>query len=407
MRTLGLLFVWLGLVVSARAELVVTADFEGGSAVVESIDQATGVIRMTPAAPKDRGWACWWYGKVSGITPGQTITIDLGPNTQYRLPGGNRLSTMWATPQRAMFSVDGVTWKHTMPGKRKDDRISYAQVIDAKEAWFAWGPPFTPSDAKKFVEQIAAKSEDAKAFELCKTREDRPVPALVIHEKSDFSPRFGIWISARQHAWESGSSWVCAGLTEWLVSEDERAKSLRKQAEIVVVPIMDIDNTAIGAGGKEQLPQDHNRDWGDAPHHASVKAAQEKIVAMHKAGRFDLFLDLHNPGPRDAQPFFFVAPDELLNDVGKANLKRFVEATKTEMTGPMNLADKTRPSGASYDKNWKRISKNWVQEQTGQHVVSLTLETTWDSVHSTVEGYKAVGRQQGMAIERYFRQAPR
>ena len=407
MRTFVLLLILLGAAATARAELVVTADFEGGSAVVESIDQATGIIRMSPSAPKDRGWACWWYVKVSGITPGQTITIDLGHNTQYRLPGGNRLSTMWATPQRATFSVDGVTWKHTTPGKRKDDRISYAQVIDAKEAWFAWGPPFTPSDAGKFVEQIAAKSAAATAFELCKTGEGRPVPALLIHEKSDEPARYGIWINARQHAWESGSSWVCAGLTEWLVSDDERAKSLRKQADIIIVPIMDIDNTAVGAGGKEQLPQDHNRDWSEQPHHASVKAAQEKIVAMHKAGRFDLFLDLHNPAPRDAQPFYFVAPDELLTEVGKANLKRFVDAAKSEITGPMKLADKTRASGANYDRNWKRISKNWVQEQTGPHVVSVTLETTWDSPHGTVDGYKTVGRQQGLAIERYFRVAPR
>jgi len=392
---------------SARADLAATSDFEGGSAIVESIDQAAATIRLSPAAPKERGWACWWYVKITGIKPGQTITLDVGPNAAYRVPGGNRLASTWVTPQRATFSIDGKTWRHTAPGKKRDDRISYTQQVDATEAWFAWGPPFTPRDAGALVESIDKASDHAEAFELCKTRGGRPVPALRIAQPNGDAPRYGVWVQARQHAWESGASWVGVGLVEWLVSEDERAEALRKRAEIYIVPIMDIDNTAIGAGGKEELPRDHNRDWSDEPHHGSVKAAQEKIVAMHKAGRFDLFIDLHNPGPRDHQPFYFTAPDELLSEAGKRNLARFVAAGREEITGPMKLAEKTRPSGASYDKNWRLISKNWVQGSTSPNVVAVTLETTWDSPYSTVKGYKEVGRQQGLAIERYLRESPR
>ena len=112
------------------------------------IDQASATIRFTPAAPKERGWPCWWYFKVTGIKPGQTITLDVGPNSEYRVPAGNRLASMWATPQRATFSTDGKSWRHTAPGKKHDDRITYQQQVDGAEAWFAWGPPFTPADAK-------------------------------------------------------------------------------------------------------------------------------------------------------------------------------------------------------------------------------------------------------------------
>jgi hypothetical protein len=36
--------------------------------------------------------------------------------------------------------------------------------------------------------------------------------------------------------------------------------------------------------------------------------------------------------------------------------------------------------------------------------VSLTLETPWNTPHSTPEGYQLLGAQLGLAIERYFRE---
>jgi len=379
------------------ADLTVTSDFEGGSGVVESIDPDEAVTPPAPTPHQARGWICWWRIKVSGITPGQMITVDLG--------GGRGV---WGMPRQAAFSTDGRSWRQTSPGVNKGKRIIYKQQIDAKQVWFAWGPRFAPSDAQALVDRVAKQSEWAQAFELCKTREGRPVPALRIRQPGVADDqRFGIWINARQHAWESGSSWVCRGLIQWLVSDDARAESLRKRADITVVPIMDIDNTAVGAGGKGQSPHDHNRDWFEQAHWPAVRAAMQRIKAMDQAGRFDLYIDLHNPGPGDRQPFYFVAPDELLSDRGKRNLTWFVQDARAEITGPMKLAANVRVSGSNYDKNWKRISKNWVMFNARDHVVAVTLETSWNTPNSTTDGYMTVGRQQGLAIERYLRRAVR
>ena len=379
---------------AARAgELQVTSDFEGGNGVVEQIVQEQSLIRIKPRTHAGRGWVCWWYVKVTGITPGQTLTLDVG--------GGRGV---WVLPKFATFSTDGKTWRHTGEGQRNGKRRVYKQKIDTTEAWFAWGPPFTPRDAAALVERVARDKSFAQAFELCKTRGGRPVPALRIREGDrPATQRRGVWINARQHAWESGSSWVCRGLVEWLVSDDPRAAELRASADIYVVPIMDIDNTAVGAGGKEQTPHDHNRDWQDDAYFPAVRAATAIIKTMNVAGRFDLFLDLHNPGPGDLRPFYFVAPDDLLSERGKRNLKWFVQDAAAHITGPMKLADRTRTSGAGYDKLWKRISKNWVVMNTADHVVAVTLETSWNTEHSTPEGYMTVGKQQGLAIAAYLR----
>ena len=380
---------------AGSGKLQVAVDFPGGSGIIESIDQRQRSIRLRPSAYENRGWVCWWYVKVSGLNPGETITLDVG-------------DAPWATPDRAAVSSDNRQWRQTARGKREGKRIVYRHQVSGREAWFAWGPPFVPADAEKLVESTAAKCEFASAFELCRTRDDRPVPALRICEgDAGDEGTYGIWIQARQHAWEAGSSWVCRGLVDWLVSADPRAAALRRQAEITIVPIMDIDNTALGAGGKNQHPHDHNRDWSDRPHWHSVAKAIESIKAQDARGRFDLFIDLHNPGADAKNPFFFITPRELLTETGTRNLDRFLAAARQDMTGPLAYVGQTRESGANYDRNWRQISKNWVSLNTRPHVVAVTLETAWNTPNSTTTGYKTVGRQLGQAVERYLRTKPR
>lgn len=376
----------------AAPRLQVQADFPGGSARVEAIDEETRTIQLVPTPHKDRGWVCWWYCKVIGIRPGETIILDVG--------GG-----VWASPDRACFSLDNKQWRHTEPGNRSKERIVYHQRVDAEEAWFAWGPPFVLQHAKVLVEQAVKKNPHTKPFELGKSTEGRRVPGLRIEQPGvPDKDRLGIWVQARQHAWESGSSWVCRGFTDWLLSDDPRAVSLRQKATITIVPIMDVDNVERGAGGKNQKPHDHNRDWGEQPVWPEVQEAMKQITALNQAARFDLFVDLHNPGPGDRQPFFFVPPVEVLSVHGRHNLNVFLDAARREITGPLKLGDKARESGMKYDPNWQRISGNWVVRHTRGHVVGVCLETAWNTPQSTQENYQRVGKELGLAVERYLRE---
>ncbi len=369
---------------AALLQIAVSADFPGGSVKVESIEGTT--IRVLPAVHPDHGWTCWWYFEVRGATPGETLTLDVG--------GG-----VWATPDRAAIRAGGA-WIHGEPGERTKGRIRYAVKAPAATFRVAWGPPFVLKDAEEVVAAAAKACPSAKPFELCKSREGRAVPALRVREGE---PKAGIWIQARQHAWESGGSWVGRGFVEWLTSDDARAVALRKAAEVVYVPIMDVDNVERGAGGKEAKPQDHNRDWSDAPHWHEVRAAQAGIRALAAEKRFDVFVDLHNPGASDRRPYFYVTPASELPEGSRKNLSQFLAAGLAEITGPLALDPKTRESGASYDKNWERISKNWVSKAGGEGAVAVTLETSWNTPASTTEGYRRVGRELGLAIERYLR----
>ena len=154
----------------AADPLTVTSDFEGASVREVEIDDATRSIHFMPSGDPVRGWPCWWYFRVNGIAPGETITLKLrGSTATVDTPGAalrKPLASVWAMPDQATSSTDGETWLHTEKGER--------------------------------------------------TREQR----------------FGVWVQARQHAWESGSSWVAQGFGEWLLSDSADAAWLRQHAEI-------------------------------------------------------------------------------------------------------------------------------------------------------------------------------
>ncbi len=391
----------------ARAEITISTDFEGGSAKVVAIDQATKTLRITPGGDPARGWPCWWYLRVEGLAKGEKLTLEVAPvDAPLVGPGKNRgkpLAAAWCQPVRAAISHDGKQWWQSEPGRPRDKAVGYSIDCQGPSLWLAWGPPFTPGDSARLVQSLAKDCRGAQSLELCRSNSGRPCPALLLKagERQD-DKRPAIWIQARQHAWESGSSWVCRGLAEWLAGGDPRARLLRERAEITIVPIMDIDSTATGNGGKECLPQDHNRDWTDQPHHAEVAAAQKHLLRLSAEKRLALFIDLHNPGPSDKQPFFYCCPDESLSAGGRDNLDRFLTLCRGEMNGPLAMADKPRTSGAAYDPLWKQMSKNWVATHAPPHAVAVTLETAWNTEHSTTDGYRRLGEQLGEAIAKFL-----
>jgi hypothetical protein len=397
---------WFASAPGLRAGLVVEMDFEGGSATVERIDERKREIHLRPGGDPARGWPCWWFVRIEGLGAGEAATLVLrGSDRPARNNGqdtGKPLSPDWAMPAAAAVSDDGSTWRQTGLGTREPGHISYPLVGNGGPLWVAWGPPFTSRERDALIDEVVKKAPElASDFELARTREDRPVRGLRIATAGAES-KPAVWIQARQHAWESGSSWVARGLVEWLVGEEPAAKELRESAEVFIVPIMDVDRVATGDGGKESDPRDHNRDWVKAPHYPEVAAAQKRLLAFAAEKRLAVFLDLHNPGARDRRPFFFVGPPEILSETARANRERFLGHAVETIKGPLVLDSKPRVTGPAYHPLWRQISGQWVNDHGNPFTLAACLETSWNTPHSTTEGYREVGAQLGRAVAGYL-----
>jgi hypothetical protein len=329
------------------AEWKVHADFPGGAVNVLALDPDAGVIRFQPPDIPGGGWKKWWYFKVTGIEPGRTVRLET------REP---------ATP---VFSPDGKSWRF-MSAKA-------GQRIEAAEAYFAWYVPFLPADSDALLDRAVKACPDATCFDLCRSEDGLPVPGLRVSQPgTPQAQRLGIWVQARQHAWEVGGSWTAAGLVEWLVSADPSAKALRQAADVTVIPIVDVDSVVKGRGGKDQKPHDHNRDWSDAPHWKAVRAAQGELKALDAAGRLHVFLDLHDPGYGGGLQIF-CNQFSRMSGVRKANTERLINRFADEMKA---LGDSWPYKGVN-DAGYltgRPAAGLWVRRTCREHVVSFTPE---------------------------------
>ena len=390
-------------------ELKVSVDFEGGSARVVSVDSQRRVVAFTPGGGPSRGWPCWWSLRLDGLGEGETATLELSgipaPARNNGQETGTPLDSGWAMPERAAVSADGSAWRQTEPGQRAGSAIRYTVVGTGGPLWVAWGPPFTPRETTRLIADARKALPGVEEFVLCKTRGGRPVPGLHLPPPEGQKAPV-VWIHARQHAWESGASWVAQGLVDWLVGSDAEAVRLRRSVDLYVIPIMDVDNVATGNGGKEADPRDHNRDWDGKPVYPEVEAAQTRLKEFAKEGRLELFIDLHNPAPGDKRPFFFVGPASLLAPIGQLRRERFLEIATRQIQGPPAVLEKPRLTGPDYHPLWRQISGVWVSDNGNPATVAVCLETPWNTPYSTTEGYRTVGRQLGLTIAEFFRDRP-
>lgn len=382
---------------SVSADIKVLSDFEGGSA--KNIIVNENSVTLSPGGTGDRGFTCWWYVKLENVNPDEAlkITVNAGGLKQSR---GRGISSNWALPDRISYSFENINWKHSEKGIKSKSSSTWVINTPQKEMWVAWGAPYLPSHSKKLAERL--KSAHCEPFTLCKTRENREVQAFKVTEPGVSSDRKVIWVQARQHAWEAGSSWVGEGFLEWITSDSKEALSLRQKSLIYYIPIMDVDNVATGNGGKEQHPHDHNRDWSEMPEWNSVAAAQKILKEHITEQRTVLFIDLHNPGPGDKETFLFLSPAEIQSDSNKIAQTKFIESLKKGVSGDLSFKGKVKVSGVGYHPLWKNISKTWFLLNSKESSSGVTIEVPWNHSKSLPDTYKKTGEGIARSVFSYL-----
>ena len=243
----------------------------------------------------------WFYFRMDGVA-GQEVTVDLVDlegEYNYRPNDGRGLRNM-----RPVFSLDNRNWKHfeNVEWIDKPAAIRVRFRITGDRIWIARIAPYTNRDLDGLLARFR-KHPDLSEEAIGKSVEGRPIRLLsVTNSKVPAASKKTIWLMARQHSWETGTSWVAEGAVRFLLSSDERATRIRDAGTFKIIPIADPDGVSRGGVRFNKHGYDLNRNWDalDAKLMPEIYAERKAVLDWLDSGkRIDLFLAMHNTESAD------------------------------------------------------------------------------------------------------------
>jgi hypothetical protein len=274
----------------------ITTDFEGGS--LGKVEQVSATqFRCAVAGQADQDGrnrqASWYCFRLDGAK-GREVTITLTElRGEYNYKPAN-LCVRDDTPP--LVSSDGKAWRHIDRISLKNDEATFRVTPESDTLWVAHLEPYPASRLARFLEEIRG-TPHLKDEVFGTSVEGRDLHLLTITEFSAESsaPPPTVWLMCRQHAWESGTSFVGEGAIRYLLSDE--AAPIRKSLVFKILPMMDPDGCARGGVRFNQHGYDLNRNWDTAdPDNADQRRLMPEICAAKKVihAFSGFFLTLHN-----------------------------------------------------------------------------------------------------------------
>lgn len=287
--------------VSLLLAITVAASFEGGS--IGRVEQVSSThLRCAVKGQADQDGrnrqANWYYFRLDGL-PKEEIRIeftDLAGEYNYR-SGAHSMTRQ----TRPVYSYDNRTWTHfgdeDVSWDEKQVRLTVRFRPERGRAWIAHTPPYTTEHLGSLLASIS-KHPHVSRDSAGKTTQGRELPLLTIADPTvQEKDKKVVWVMARQHAWESGTSWVMDGALRWLASEDAHATQLRRSILWKFFPMADPDGVVNGQVRFNTNGYDVNRNWdtADARRTPEIFVMKKALLGWMDTGhRIDLFLAMHN-----------------------------------------------------------------------------------------------------------------
>ncbi len=295
--------------ISARAEdapILFNKNFEGASIGKIEVLVPTQFRCHVEGQSDERGrnrqatWYCFRMDRVRGKAIEVILTDFVG---EYNDKPGACPMSRGLVP---VFSDDGVTWRHFADESANWDEQTKELTLKftpaGESVWISHIPPYTPANLKSLLEETA-RSAHACVESIGKTAGGRDLMMVTVTDlATPDEAKKTIWLQARQHAWEAGTSWVMEGAMRFAISDDPAAIELRKGFVMKFTPMLDPDGCA---GGKVRFNSngfDVNRHWDEVDLRdpkwlklmPEIWYARKAILAAHQARPIDLMVNLHN-----------------------------------------------------------------------------------------------------------------
>ena len=195
------------------------------------------------------------------------------------------------------LSEDGRTWRAVETQGLPGNRVQLHVEMTSPRLYVARIEPYRLSDLERLVRGVPAGPR-VQVTHIGKTVGGRDLEILRIGDPM-LAP-YRVFVRARAHPWESGSSWVAHGLIQRLLRGDAEAQRFLRVYTLYILPMANKDGVALGRTRFNLLGQDLNRNW-DKPADAELSpenaALEAWLQSMLKAGRPpNLAIELHNDG---------------------------------------------------------------------------------------------------------------
>ena len=196
----------------------------------------------------------------------------------------------------AVISTNGHEWKTIKLEDLSDNRVQLKIEMPGPGLYVARVEPYRLSDLEQLLASLRTNAL-AQVQTIGKTVEGRDLEIVRIGS-SDTPHR--VFVRARAHAWEAGSSWVAQGLVHRLMLNDELARQYRARYCVYLLPMANKDAVAHGRTRFNLQGKDLNRDWDKpadsvtAPENFALEQWLQAMVTNGIAPQ--LAMELHNDG---------------------------------------------------------------------------------------------------------------
>jgi hypothetical protein len=243
----------------------------------------------------------WFACRLEDIA-GRAITLRIaGFDGEYN----NRPVVSWAGPwYRPVFSEDGINWEHFSAATWDGERHELTVVAQPRGAtlWVAHIPLYPHSRALQLIADITARPH-ARAEIIGQSVLGRPLHLVTVtnFQKPNAAKKI-IWMQARQHAWETGTSFLLEGALRFVASEDPRAQQLRDDNIFLFVPMINPDAVVRGDVRFNANGFDPNRQWDEVDlrdklwleRNPEIWYVKKALINQHARQPIAIALNLHN-----------------------------------------------------------------------------------------------------------------
>lgn len=214
------------------------APFEGGNigALAKTSPYSYKVqMRSDNDDALPHSWRQWYYFSLDDLPTDApvTLTIEGLGIPHYFLP---------------FYSLDNVDWIQFPESSVKQlapDTVQITLQFTQPKIWFARYIPYTYSRLLRYLDGVKQKPDTTITY-LGRTPGGRRMPLVTITEQQGIEAKERVIIHARTHPGEVGASLVLEGLINFLLSDSESARSLRRRVIFSIVPMVNIDGVVAG-----------------------------------------------------------------------------------------------------------------------------------------------------------------